>query len=128
MAGQLLAADAQWLTSVPDAMAQAKKENKLVLLDFTGSDWCPPCKLMDADIFSKSEFTDYAKKNVVLVLVDFPEKNTQLAELKDANDALQNKYEVEGFPTLIVLMPDGKIVWKHMGYLEGGYPGLNRQA
>ena len=55
------------MTSVPDAQAQAKKESKLVLLNFTGSDWCPACKKLDAEVFSKKEFSDYAKKNLVLV-------------------------------------------------------------
>ena len=120
MTGQLLAADAQWLTSVPEATAQAKKENKLILLDFTGSDWCGWCKKLDAETFSKSEFTDYARKNLVLVEVDFPAQKQQSAELKAANMALQKKYNVNGYPTLVVLKPDGTVVWKQEGYLAGG--------
>jgi thioredoxin-related protein len=120
MTGQLLAADAQWLTSVPDATAQAKKENKLILLDFTGSDWCGWCKKLDAETFSKSEFADYAKKNLVLVEVDFPAQKQQSAELKNANKALQEKYKVEGYPTLVVLKPDGTVLWNQSGYLAGG--------
>ncbi len=69
MAFQLKAEDLTWLTSVPDATARAKKESKLVLLDFTGSDWCSWCKKLDAEVFSKAEFADYAKKNLVLVTV-----------------------------------------------------------
>jgi thioredoxin-related protein len=120
MASQALAADSQWLTSVPDALARAKKENKLVLLDFTGSDWCGWCKKLDAETFSKSEFTDYARKNVVLVEVDFPAHKDQSDELKKANQALQAKYKVDGYPTLIVLNSDGKVVWTQGGYMEGG--------
>jgi thioredoxin-related protein len=120
MSSQLHAADAQWLTSVPDATAQAKKENKLVLLDFTGSDWCGWCKKLDAETFSKSQFTSYASKNLVLVTVDFPAQKPQSAELKAANKALQEKYSVSGYPTLVVLKPDGTVVWNHVGYLAGG--------
>jgi thioredoxin-related protein len=120
MTGQLLAAEAQWLTSVPEATAKAKKENKLILLDFTGSDWCGWCKKLDAETFSKSEFTDYAKKNLVLVEVDFPAQKQQSAELKNANKALQEKYKVEGYPTLVVLKPDGTVLWNQSGYLAGG--------
>ncbi len=120
MTGQLLAADAQWLTSVPEATARAKKENKLILLDFTGSDWCGWCKKLDAETFSKSEFTDYARKNLVLVEVDFPSQKQQSAELKAANMALQKKYNVNGYPTLVVLKPDGTVVWNQEGYLAGG--------
>ena len=120
MTGQLLAADAQWLTSVPDATTKAKKENKLILLDFTGSDWCGWCKKLDAETFSKSEFTSYARKNLVLVEVDFPSQKQQSAELKAANKALQAKYHVNGYPTLVVLKPDGTVVWNQEGYLAGG--------
>ena len=120
LAGQILAADSTWLTSVPQASAQAKKENKLVLLDFTGSDWCGWCKKLDAETFSKTEFADYAKKNLVLVEVDFPRSKEQAADLKAANQALQSKYHVEGFPTLVALKPDGTVVWQQEGYLEGG--------
>jgi thioredoxin-related protein len=120
MAGQALAADSPWLTSVPDASARAKKESKLVLLDFTGSDWCPACKLLNADILSKPEFNDYAKTNLVLVEVDFPVQKQQSAELKAANNALQEKYKVIGYPTVVVLKPDGTLLWKQEGYLEGG--------
>jgi protein disulfide-isomerase len=120
VAGALLAADSSWLTSVPDAKAKAAKEQKLVLLDFTGSDWCGWCIKLDKETFSKSEFIDYAKKNLVLVEVDFPNKKAQSDELKAANKALGAKYEVTGYPTLIVMKPDGTVVWKQVGYLAGG--------
>jgi thioredoxin-related protein len=119
LAAQAMAADSQWLTSVPQALELAKRENKSVLLDFTGSDWCGWCKKLDAETFSKSEFTDYAAKNLVLVEADFPKK-PQSAELKAANKALKEKYEVHGYPTLIDLAPDGTVLWKQTGYLAGG--------
>jgi len=124
MAGNLAAAEAQWLTSVPEAQALAKKENKLVLMDFTGSDWCSWCKKLDAEVFTKPEFIDYAKKNLVLVQVDFPRGKSQSQDLQQANQALQSKYKVNGFPTLVVIKPDGSIVWQQVGYLEGGPPAV----
>jgi protein disulfide-isomerase len=120
VAGTLLAADSSWFTSVPDAKAKAEKEKKLVLLDFTGSDWCGWCIKLNSEVFSKSEFADYAKKNLVLVEVDFPHNKSQSEELKMANKALGEKYEVSGYPTLVVLKPDGTVVWKQVGYLAGG--------
>jgi len=120
MAVQLQAADLTWLTSVPDAQARAKKESKLVLLDFTGSDWCSWCKKLDAEVFSQQQFADYAKKNLVLVEVDFPAQKKLDAALAKANDALKDKYKIAGFPTLIALKPDGAVVWNQVGYLEGG--------
>jgi len=120
MAVQLQAADLTWLTSVPDAQTRAKKESKLVLLDFTGSDWCSWCKKLDAEVFSQQQFADYAKKNLVLVEVDFPAQKKLDAALAKANDALKDKYKIAGFPTLIALKPDGAVVWNQVGYLEGG--------
>ena len=120
MAFQLSASDSSWLTDLDKAKEQAKKENKLVLIDFTGSDWCGWCIKLDKETFSKSEFKDYAKKNVVLVELDFPRKKEQPEELKKANQALKSKFGVKGFPTLVILNSDGKEVWKQPGYLAGG--------
>jgi protein disulfide-isomerase len=118
--GTLFAADSTWLTSVPEARAKAEKEKKLVLLDFTGSDWCPWCIKLHTEVFSKPEFADYAKKNLVLVKVDFPRNKPQSDELKAANKALFEKYEIPAYPTLVVLKPDGTVVWKQVGYPNDG--------
>jgi thioredoxin-related protein len=118
------AADLNWLTDVPKAEAQAKSENKLVLMDFTGSDWCGWCMKLDKETFSQPEFADYAGKNLVLVQLDYPNKKPQPDDLKKANAALQKKYSIEGFPTLIALKPDGTVVWKQVGYLAGGPQAL----
>jgi thioredoxin-related protein len=117
---QAAAAAPGWMTSVPDAETQAKTESKLVLLDFTGSDWCSWCKKLDAEVFTKAEFGDYAKKNLVLVEVDFPNQKKLPADLVKANSALKDKYKITGYPTLIVLKPDGTVVWTQVGYMEGG--------
>ena len=124
---QITAGGLQWFTDLPPAQAQARNENKLVLLDFTGSDWCGWCMKLDEDTFSKPEFADYAKKNLVLVQLDFPEKKPQAESLKQANAALQKKYGVDGYPTLIAMKPDGTVVWKQDGYIEGGPPALIAQ-
>ncbi len=113
----LLQAGAQeWLTDLSKAQAQAKRENKLVLMDFNGSDWCPPCKALRKNVFSSREFLDYARKNLVLVDVDFPRHTTQAAELKKANEALSHKFGIEAFPTVIVLSGEGKELKKSSGY------------
>ncbi|MEO6182790.1 MAG: thioredoxin family protein [Verrucomicrobiota bacterium] len=115
---QLNAAEA-WLTDLPKAQAEAKAEKKLVLLDFTGSDWCGWCIKLHKEVFSTPEFAEYAKKNLVLVEVDFPNKKKQTTELKKANDVLQQKYGVRGYPTIIVLNGEGKKVGQ-LGYMKGG--------
>jgi protein disulfide-isomerase len=113
---QVHAADDLWVTDLPKAQAQAKAENKMVLIDFNGSDWCPPCKALRKNVLSSQEFIDYAKKNLVLVDVDFPHNKEQSAELKKANQALGEKYAVEGLPTVLVLSSEGKELRKKVGY------------
>jgi thioredoxin-related protein len=115
-----IGAEQQWLTSLPQAMAQAQKENKIVLLDFTGSDWCSWCIKFKKEALDTSEFTDYAAKNVVLVEVDFPNKTPQSDDLKKANKALGGQYKVSGYPTFVVLGKDGKEIGRQVGYEEGG--------
>ena len=107
----------QWLTDLPKAQAQAKKENKLVMLDFTGSDWCGWCIKLNKEVFSKAEFAKYAKDNLVLVEVDFPRHKEQSAEQKKANKALQEKYQIQGYPTIIVLNGEGKKVGE-LSYMD----------
>jgi len=109
----------EWLTDLPKAQAQAKKENKLVLLDFTGSDWCGWCIKLKGEVFDLKEFKEYADKNLVLVEVDFPRKKELSAEQKKANGELQEKYKIKGYPTIIVLNGDGKKVGE-LGYTKGG--------
>jgi protein disulfide-isomerase len=111
------AEELQWLTDLPKAQAQAKKENKMVMLDFTGSDWCHWCIKLKNDVFSKPDFAKYAKDNLVLVEVDFPHGKKLPADQKKANDALQQKYNVNGFPTIVVLDADGKTAGTIEGYL-----------
>ncbi len=118
---QANAAESTWLTDLPKAQEQAKKESKMVLMDFTGSDWCPWCIKFKKDVLDTAEFQAYAAKNVVLVEVDFPsKKKEQSADLKQANDALKAQYDVHGFPTLVVLDKDGKEIGRQVGYAEGG--------
>jgi len=118
------AADLNWTTDLSKAQEQAKKENKLVLIDFTGSDWCPWCIKLDEETLTKPEFADYATKNLVLVKVDFLRHTEQSADVKKANETLAKKYNVEGFPTEIALKPDGTVVMTQEGYLPGGPKAL----
>jgi protein disulfide-isomerase len=111
-----IAAEPAWLTNLEAAQARAKAEQKLVLVDFTGSDWCPPCIELDKRVFTKPAFLDYAKSNLVLVQLDFPQTKPQPVELKNANQALAQKFQIEGFPTLIVFDSNGKELKRETGY------------
>jgi protein disulfide-isomerase len=122
MALQLTAlAGEGWLTDFAKAQAEAKKGNKLILMDFTGSDWCGWCIKLKKEVFDTKDFTEYAKKNLVLVEVDFPSKKKLSDEQKKANEELKNKFSASrGFPTIVVTDSDGKEVWRQIGYMEGG--------
>jgi protein disulfide-isomerase len=112
-------AAAGWDDDYEKALAQAKAEKKMVVLDFTGSDWCGWCIKLDKEVFSKKEFKDYAKDNLVLVEVDFPHDKQLPKKTKEQNDKLQKEHSVRGFPTIIVLDSEGKKVGQ-LGYMEGG--------
>jgi len=114
--GQICKAEEGWSTDLPKAQAEAKADHKLVLMDFNGSDWCPPCKALRKNVLSSAEFVEYAKKNLVLVDVDFPHHKELPKPQKNANEALAQKYGIEGFPTVIVLNSNGKEIKKSVGY------------
>lgn len=117
---QAQAGELQWLTDLSKAQAQAQAENKMVLLDFTGSDWCTWCIKFKKEALDTAEFKEYAAKNLVLVEVDFPRKKPQAVEIKQVNDALSKKYKVNGFPTFVVLGKDGAEIGRQEDYKKGG--------
>ena len=117
---RIQAAELNWLTDLPKAEAKAKADNRMVLMDFTGSDWCGWCKKFDAEVFNTKEFQNYAAKNLVLVQLDYPHHKTQSAELKKANARLKNHYDINGYPTFVVLNKDGKEIGRQVGYTPGG--------
>jgi thioredoxin-related protein len=114
-------AEANWISDFPKAQEEAKVGHKLLLLDFTGSDWCIWCLKLHREVFSKTEFEEYAKENLVLMKVDFPRAKSLSSEVRKQNMELAQRYQVEGFPTIVVLNGDGRQVGL-LGYLPGG-PG-----
>jgi protein disulfide-isomerase len=109
---------ADWQTDYAKALEIAKAQNKKVLLDFTGSDWCGPCIQLNRRAFSRPEFRAYADKNLVLVEVDYPQGKRQSAELVKQNEKLSKQYGIDekGFPTVVLLDPGGKVVREFTGY------------
>jgi protein disulfide-isomerase len=111
-----------WQTDYKLALAQAANEKKQVLLDFTGSDWCPYCVKMDKEVLNQPDFKTFAANKLVLVKLDFPRRKRLPPAETEQNQKLQQEYAIEGFPTYVLLDPSGKEVKRQVGYLEGG-PG-----
>lgn len=109
-------AEVKWHTDVQEATKLAKKENKALFLNFTGSDWCQYCVHNEKTVFSQAAFDSYVKKNMVCVLLDFPRKNELPQALIEQNNQLKFQYAVKGFPTYWILNHQ----LERLGKLEGG--------
>jgi len=84
------------------------------------------CRRLQAEVFSQPEFEEYAKKHLVLMAVDFPRAKPLTAEVRQQNLTLAQKFEVEGFPTIVILNGDGKQVGL-LGYMPGGPAAFIRE-
>ena len=105
---------AVWRADFPGAMKQAQSENKLVLLEFTGSDWCPTCIQFNRNVLTTEKFAAYANARFELVKLDFPRHTPQNPELARANHALADQFHINGFPTVVVLDASGKELWRQL--------------
>jgi thioredoxin-related protein len=104
-----------WSTSIEEAKDKATAENKTIVLVFSGSDWCAPCIKLDKNVWQSEEFKAYAAEKLVLVRADFPKKKANVLPeaLQNANKALAEKYNQEGyFPLVVVLNAQGKVIAK----------------
>jgi protein disulfide-isomerase len=124
-----MAAQAQdifWETSMEKATQVSMKTKKPLLLFFTGSDWCGWCIRLQTEVLKTPEFAAWAKKNVVLVELDFPRRTPQDPAIQKQNNELQQIFEVRGYPTVWIANPtkkDGKINLDKVGstgYVAGG--------
>jgi len=114
-------AELTWLTDLDEAKKVAMKENKKLLVDFTGSDWCGYCIKLHKEVFDTPEFEKFAK-DYVLVELDFPKRKEQPAAEKAKNQAAQKKYGVNGFPTVIIMNTSGKVLNRAEGYSPDSGP------
>jgi len=112
------AADAKWYYDLAEAKATAKKEKKLVFIDFTGSDWCGWCMKLKKEVFTTAEFNNYARSNLVLLEIDLPHGKPLSPQQLAANLRVQEQYQVEGFPTLVVLSHEGQEIWRLPSYVD----------
>lgn len=115
-----------WHTDANKAFELAIKENKKVMLFFTGSDWCGWCIKLQNEVFKTSDFEKWSN-DVVLVELDFPRRSPQDATIKAQNRQLQNMFRVRGYPAVHFVkpekMPNGKMNLNNLGktgYVKGG--------
>jgi len=99
---------ANWLTNFQQASVQARKDDRLILAYFRGSDWCDFCKKLDREVLNTDLFIDWAEKNVVLMDVDFPSEKRQSPAQKKHNEAMKDRYNVVKTPTFVFLDADGE--------------------
>jgi len=97
-----------WITNFEAAKKQAVTEKKDLLLEFTGSDWCPPCIKLRKDVFAQKSFLTAASAKFVLVELDFPQEKKLDAETSKQNERLEETYQIEGYPTILLCDASGK--------------------
>ena len=115
--GPALASD--WITDFEDAREIAAADGKYILINFTGSDWCGWCKRLNREVFRQAEFKAFADANLVLLELDFPKWKKQSPALEEANERLRRRYNVRGFPTILLTDASGRVVLS-TGYRRGG--------
>ncbi|MGN0836840.1 MAG: thioredoxin family protein [Akkermansia sp.] len=110
----------EWLTDLPTAQQQADEQHKVILADFTGSDWCGWCIRLKKNVLDTPEFERFAAERFIPLEIDLPQRKDFPAAQRAANEALVARYNISGFPTILVLAPDGTVV----GGFGGGLPDV----
>ena len=111
--------DLEWLDDFEKAKELSKEKGVPILVNFTGSDWCSWCTRLMGEVFSKSEFQDYAKKSLVLFKADFPRSKVIPEQVVRQNRKLAERYRIQGFPTILLVDAAGKELAR-TGYRRGG--------
>lgn len=123
----LAAAEPGWGTDLDAGKARAAKEKKALVVYFTGSAWCPPCKLLHAELLPTRTFAEFAKDKV-LVMLDYPPMSGRSAEKIKADPGLgklmqiKDQYKIQGFPTMVVFGSDGQEKGRKSGFDKGKAP------
>lgn len=108
-----------WGIDIKAAFKQAKKEDKPVLVEFTGSEWCPPCIAMRNNVFSKKEFVEAASKQFVLLELDFGKGH----KAPKKNDKFRRKHKVNGYPTIVLFTAEGE---EFSRFIASRYPTIDK--
>lgn len=108
-----------WTASIPEAISRAEREDKMIMLDFTGSDWCGWCHKLEDEVWNTSEFESWADDNLIKVFLDFPQGINLSSDQINQNRLMQQYFGVRGYPTIFLLDSDLTPLLK-TGYREGG--------
>lgn len=108
-----------WLTNLEAAKETARQEGKTIFVNFTGSDWCGWCFRLDDEVFSQTQFIQFAQENLVMLEIDFPRDIPQTDEVKAYNSNLLESFKIPGFPTILLLNENGNEI-NRTGYKSGG--------
>ncbi len=109
----------QWIDSFKAAQMISQKTGRHILINFTGSDWCIWCKKLKEEVFTNGVFKKYAAQYLVLVEIDFPRKKPLPQNKTLENNKLAEKFQINGYPSVIILDSTGKIAGR-TGYVQGG--------
>ncbi len=113
----------EWTMDYDAAKTLAKEKNLPILINFTGSDWCGWCKLMDKAVFAKADWMAFAKENLVLVYIDFPRDKTLVPmNFVARNQKLSDSFGVQGYPTYILLAANGETRLGQLGASQKATP------
>ena len=120
-----LASATEWMVGWQAAVSESVKTGKPILALFTGSDFCPPCKVLHDEVFDTKEFAAWAKSHVVLLEVDLPLKSSLSEAQQEENKALEARFNIAGYPTTLIMTADGTVLGSIPGlkdYVSGGGP------
>jgi thiol-disulfide isomerase/thioredoxin len=109
-----------WLTDWEKATAEAKRSNKPILINFTGSDWCGWCIRLKKEVFVTDTFKSWAAQNVILMEADFPRQKALPPNVATQNQQLSQRYQITGYPSILFVGADGNPLGPRYGYQEGG--------
>ncbi len=115
-----------WETDMKKAANISIEEKKPLFLFFTGSDWCGVCKRLQNEVFSKPQFQDWAKKNVILVELDFPRNKQPDPRFVEQNNLMKEMFGITGYPTIVFVTPtknQNQVYYARfgtIGYMAGG--------
>ena len=114
--------ESTWLTDFAKAKEIAQDTGQPILANFSGSDWCRFCIMLEDNVLEKPAFKKYAEENMVLFLADFPRRTEQPEDVAAQNKKLAAEYGIRGFPTVLLLTPDGEVI-AQTGYRRVGPEG-----